>query len=686
MLNSNQVKALQSISELNLENKNPYNEIESISLLLNILASLKALQKAGVKLPLSMHEKEDLLNQLHGLGHDYYFDLKGRAGYFYDNLSQYRENKFLSNELLAGKNRYTLIQPIRYFTEKSTRDFNNYAPKIKVVQYDKDDHMVKMLVRFYYFAINKDGFDEDNCGFFDYTFWATDDSVGIFLAGILRDYQNDPYITRALNKLIDKSHRNSRFKKLTHRPSPYEVIDSLDLLVGGVFNLINIKLCECLESLLNASFSTVVPARAFEKHDANYYDSCADIFNNDGVHLKKLPTDTNLLFYVPFASQEFLAMFENDAMFSNLTKLDDSSIMCLQDTDHHLNLMFANFKSDDSYSFSNLLSGVQFVLSDLTKTEYEIVRAIMTVLQIDNVYYSKILLNECNARDIFRLIYLQQEQLDYTVDEETQITADTRLKKLKQDSSSAFLTFLEHFGIGNDALDDADVTVNELDDYLNDLLNRRPIDSEIFNLIAGVGENAVNDREFIALEQAKALGINKKLSTISYDEKMALERSFPRHIKKRITNVFRIDDDTDLSNYEHIEKGLVHGTKSSSVFSILKLGLLDAGTLARMHNQHYDYTGSGLGNGIYFACASQSDKSVNYAASEKSYAPVYLFICDVGYDDVVKTYSYGDIRVHGKQNLIVGKHVGSYNRDEIVAKSGKQVKMRYLVEFDKYHR
>ena len=253
--------------------------------------------------------------------------------------------------------------------------------------------------------------------------------------------------------------------------------------------------------------------------------------------------------------------------------------------------------------------------------------------------------------------------------------------ELRNHFSKAFLEFLHNYQIQLDCLGDYSLTIYDLNKYLLDLINRRPIDNRIFNMIAS---QKVYNNDLINLQQANSLGLNQKLQTPSFDEKQKVLNSLPKKVQQKVTNIFKVEDTTDLSKYPHVITNLVHGTKSDSVYSILLSGLLDAETLMKTNNQHYSYTASGLGNGIYFARSKQSTKSINYASSSKYKAPVYLFVCDVGYHKIKTVDQYMVPYLTSEQDLVFGDHVGGQGYDEIVAKSGKQVKIRYMIEFDKY--
>lgn len=122
----------------------------------------------------------------------------------------------------------------------------------------------------------------------------------------------------------------------------------------------------------------------------------------------------------------------------------------------------------------------------------------------------------------------------------------------------------------------------------------------------------------------------------------------------------------------------IHGTNAESIPSIVSEGLKDAKTLSLENHQHYEYTGSGLGNGIYFAKLNQFQKALNYTGSYSN--TVYALVCEINYNKIKHTTTYGNYDVSHNEDLVWGHGVGSHDRDELVAKRPDQVKIKYLLE------
>lgn len=151
------------------------------------------------------------------------------------------------------------------------------------------------------------------------------------------------------------------------------------------------------------------------------------------------------------------------------------------------------------------------------------------------------------------------------------------------------------------------------------------------------------------------------------------------YLNRKIKNIYKINDKKESDKY--IFTG-VHGTPNKSLFSILLNGLKTSTELREENNESFSYTGSGLGDGIYFAQLNQCSKSANYTRSSSNSS--YIIIADVEYDvdSKLDVFSYDSSIETKKYSLIHGKKVGSKNLDEIVAPFSDKVNIRYIVELD----
>lgn len=288
------------------------------------------------------------------------------------------------------------------------------------------------------------------------------------------------------------------------------------------------------------------------------------------------------------------------------------------------------------------------------------------------------LLNSTLLKYAAKLIYVQQSSISVKVENATQ------LKTIEHDFGKVTNDFLHDFRVPEvDSRENApQIRVTDLIKYMYDVVNDKPVDSELFNLITQgrVDTNSMN----IIINQARQLALDNVLTEASPKEKSRIENDLSNSVADRILHIWKINHQKDNNDYSPTAKHIlaVHGTQNLSVLNILGEGLLDSVSLEKQGSTHYHYTGSGLGKGIYFARMDQAEKSYNYTESNDE-AHSYMFLADIAYTNVVHTKHYGNIDDHlHKVDLVWGDFVGSYDRDEIVAKSPKQVQIKYLLELE----
>lgn len=274
-----------------------------------------------------------------------------------------------------------------------------------------------------------------------------------------------------------------------------------------------------------------------------------------------------------------------------------------------------------------------------------------------------------------KLIYVQQSSISDKINVEN-------AKKIKADFGHETNDFLHEFKIPRIQSSDyeQDVTVNGLIKYMYDLLHDLPVDPAIFNLITN-GNSDTNTINII-VNQARQLSLKNVLSSVSSTEMTKIKQKLSNTVAKKVSHVWKINHQADNHQYNDNAKHMmvIHGTQNLSVLNILGEGLKDSTSLRKQGSKHYVYTGSGLGNGIYFARLDQADKSYNYTESECNRVHSYMFIADVAYNKVYKTKSYGNLNTDC--DLVWGQAVGSYDRDEIVAKHPEQVQIKYLLQLN----
>lgn len=183
--------------------------------------------------------------------------------------------------------------------------------------------------------------------------------------------------------------------------------------------------------------------------------------------------------------------------------------------------------------------------------------------------------------------------------------------------------------------------------------------------------------------------LSGKLKLATTDDYKKIRNNFYRDkgFKKayRINNVYTFNNEKTLKpNHERI-KG-VHGTPNKTVMSIMLNGLQTNDELDNNKINH-NYTGSGLGKGIYFARPHQVSKSANYTGHSVS-KKNYLICADIDYERGTekRTNSYDGGSDAHKYSVIIADSVGiSKGYDEILAPHGDNINIRYIVEIEPRH-
>lgn len=274
-------------------------------------------------------------------------------------------------------------------------------------------------------------------------------------------------------------------------------------------------------------------------------------------------------------------------------------------------------------------------------------------------------------QNIIQMIYEQSHNLDIK-------TSNNYSNKSAMLFSATMTDFLSSYHIADIAnvVSKTQYTLLELVKYMYDLIHHLPVDQKMFNLI-----NSGNTNLNSVYEQAINLHLQNKLEIASKDESDKILSLMPTDISKNKHNkftIYQINSNYHTKKYDKSEL-LIHGTKDYSVLNILGQGLIDTEHLVKGNYDHYSLTGNGLGNGIYFARINQMQKSLNYTQDYDSQSDQYLFICQVYYNTTITT-NYYNASLSNKADLIIGKGVGSYDRDELVAQRPNQVELKYLIK------
>lgn len=334
-----------------------------------------------------------------------------------------------------------------------------------------------------------------------------------------------------------------------------------------------------------------------------------------------------------------------------------------------------NFNYIETFSGSSYYEGfAASYLSDFNTveiTDQDIIDNLVAYLISEKLKDSETKnLSAALAAPIARLIYIQQKQLNNA--------KNTAKKQEAVKKLSASLTYLlKHLSFNHKAYDDdqeeeeeSPITIGKLVDYMQDVLNGRPVDRKMFKLIVQSKDEQFADDA--AMQQALDLNIANKIRFATNEEIVEIKDLLSQ---KNFKKVYKINDDKDLDEIN--TKTLVHGTGNISVLNIIGQGLIDADTLRKRNSHRFSYTASGLGRGVYFARPDQVEKSLNYTHGDDS----YVFIAKVGYHKI-KDVNYYDTNLQaGNADMVWAHAVGSYDRDELLCKNYKNIKLEYLVQY-----
>lgn len=287
------------------------------------------------------------------------------------------------------------------------------------------------------------------------------------------------------------------------------------------------------------------------------------------------------------------------------------------------------------------------------------------------------------AQPIIKMIYAQQDlfQPQFTKPNEPQDDTATVMLKQFNASMQEFLSNL-HFDTPSDK-DNQPIQLSDILNYIYAVKHHQPITPKMLELLVANSNQTTSSQ--IAINEAYNAKIFDKLHKL--DNWKTLPAFQKLSLKDRVTNVYTIDQPqpetvvnvTPSKNSHHVT--LVHGTQNFSLISILEKGLLTHHDLMDDNNKHYRYTGSALGDGVYFSRLDQAEKSANYTnAYHSNGTNSFLLIADVNYDKIHDLAHYADQPLQPHENLVWAHGVGSYDRDELVATNKDQVTLRYLVE------
>lgn len=236
-----------------------------------------------------------------------------------------------------------------------------------------------------------------------------------------------------------------------------------------------------------------------------------------------------------------------------------------------------------------------------------------------------------------------------------------------------------------------ELTYLEFKDFLNSIEQNTDIDTKVINwLIQDSSNNDMSqDDKLIIKMLLQSMNLNALIQRTSKSEvpddiKTVLdELNKDDGFKKRyqIRDIYQVNATKHNSRYEPKDsnldikhKYLTHGTNNSSILTILRDGLLRRCEINA--DAQVSLTGLGLGDGIYFARPDQAGKSISYSGSSANV--IYLFIADVAYTKEFDVKRYGDFSSED-WDLLHANAVGSYDRDELVARDSAQVEIKYML-------
>jgi len=243
---------------------------------------------------------------------------------------------------------------------------------------------------------------------------------------------------------------------------------------------------------------------------------------------------------------------------------------------------------------------------------------------------------------------------------------------------SNLIHYLKDYMQSFDELAEAKITYRELFDFFDEVKNQH------------ITEKTQNVQNWVAYSKSKhilqsyemhenAHHLNQNFDLASRKESDYLKRMIrkDKRFKHHIKNIYKVNEPKPQKQGMSRFTG-VHGSPNRTILSILLNGLKSRQSLNKEGLSH-SYTGSGLGNGVYFAQLYQASKSANYTHNRGKKR--YLIVADVDYDknNVEYCKGYGHVNTY-RYSLVYGVKVGSYNYDEIVAPHDDQINIRYLIE------
>lgn len=418
--------------------------------------------------------------------------------------------------------------------------------------------------------------------------------------------------------------------------------------------------------------------------DIRLYQYVADIIQQNSS------TFTNINFNKMLPANSVLHTFNFKSTLIDKNESDQEVTYMIKHYSDYLKYISKVFilKSSDEEYFhvvSPLACDIICSVNQLNRKQFEINNLIYFKYKTEDYdqvvknYLIKLLdtqINRTSVGDSLRELWLYQIQQKNINISEKAIVVNTTIKSIIdniiQDVSSS----------ANNAYKNS-ITYRQLfeffDEVANELITEQTKEAQEWILIDDSNtyiNTLLNHQNYNQLDQCI------KNITQSNESKNIIEQLYSDSLFKKnhkITAIYQINPAKD--NQFDSRKQLIHGSVNNSIMSILLNGLKTNRSL-RQNNINHKYTGSGLGEGIYFAKLNECSKSSNYTGSSRS-GYHYMVIADVDYDsnNVLTVTNYNSSINNQQYSLIYGHKVGGKGLSEYVAPHDDQVNIRYLVEY-----
>lgn len=254
------------------------------------------------------------------------------------------------------------------------------------------------------------------------------------------------------------------------------------------------------------------------------------------------------------------------------------------------------------------------------------------------------------------------------------------INELTNKLSTAMANFITHLKYDHRFMLNSFTNINLLN-LIFKIRQQLPLTSDEYTLLMHSPDIRYLIGSIIRDNLSDALIASKLPDNVLSDLKKGLELYRSNHGENiKINNVYRFNHQSSVNTtkYKH-HRLLCHGTINESLLSIMKLGLMPSSQLTQQ-NINYNYTGSGLGDGVYFTWLNEIAKSINYSSfSQNNGEQGYLILADVYYNNEIKTDHYSTYQLKDG-DLLIAEKVGANDLDELMVNNPAQIQLKYLIE------